>query len=106
MGSGKPMSNSTGLFPARKRRGVWWRDHSPSLVVETLLLAQAVWVVFIGHAVGLPAGRPTASRSPAGRLEFWQWWSFELVNSHVADTSGVLLIVLLTKWFYERGSDE
>lgn len=97
---------SGGLFPPRQRSGVWWRDHSLSLVVGAILLVQTVWVVYSGHVEWLSQQRDHGGGETGWPLEFWQWWSFEFVNSLVADTYGVLLIVLLTKWFYERGSDE
>lgn len=98
---------SGGLFPARKRTGNWWHDHSLSLVIGALLLVQSVWVVLTGHAEWVSQQRDHGARGVVGwPMEFWQWWSFEFINSLVADTYGVLLIVLLTKWFYERGSDE
>lgn len=36
------------------------------------------------------------------------WWHFttEMLASVLADTYGALLLVLLTKWFYEAGSSE
>lgn len=96
----------TGLFPARPRSGVWWRDHSLSLVVGSILLAQTIWVIVTGHAEWVSQQQDHGAPSAGWPGEFWKWWSFEFVNSLVADTYGVLLIVLLTKWFYERGSDE
>lgn len=95
-----------GLFPARKRTGVWWRDHSLSLVIGAILLVQTGWVLYTGHAEWVSAQQDHSAPAAGWPWEFWQWWSFEFVNSLVADTYGVLLIVLLTKWFYERGSDE
>lgn len=97
---------SSGLFPPRKRTGVWWRDHSLSLVVGAILLIQTVWVIYSGHLEWISQQKDHGTNASGWPLEFWQWWSFEFVNSLVADTYGVLLIVLLTKWFYERGSDE
>ena len=38
--------------------------------------------------------------------DFWIWWSWEYNVSLLADTFGVILIVLLTKWLYEQGSEE
>jgi hypothetical protein len=98
---------SSGLFPARKPTGSWWRDHSLSLVIGAMLLLQTAWVLYTGHSEWISQQIDHGASSPFGwPWEFWQWWSFEFINSLVADTYGVLLIVLLTKWFYERGSDE
>jgi hypothetical protein len=96
---------SSGLFERRDATGVWWRDHSLSLVLAAILLAQTVWVVLVGHAEWV--SEQTAHGEQAGwPLGFWQWVSFEYVNSIVADTYGVLLIVILSKFLYERGSAE
>ena len=95
-----------GLFPRRESTGVWWRDHSLSLVIGAILLLQTAWVLWTGHAEWVSQQADHGNPAAGWPLEFWQWWSFEFINSLVADTYGVLLIVLLTKWFYERGSDE
>lgn len=67
---------------------------------------QTGWVLFTGHAEWLSQQAADGTRAAGWPWELWQWWSFEFINSLVADTYGVLLIVLLTKWFYERGRDE
>ena len=97
---------SIGLFPTRKPTGSWWRDHSLSLVIGAILVTQTVWVIVTGHAEWLTQQEEHGGAAVGWPWEFWQWWSFEFVNSLVADTYGVLLIVLFTKWFYERGSAE
>lgn len=98
---------SSGLFPTRDRTGDWWHDHSLSLVIGAILVVQTVWVVWTGHSEWISDQKAHNLQPAAGwPWDFWQWWSFEFINSLVADTYGVLLIVLLTKWFYERGSNE
>jgi hypothetical protein len=94
------------LFPRREPTGSFWRDHSLSLVVGGILLAQTVWVMLNGHATWV--ADQTAHRQPAAGwpLDFWQWLGFEYVNSLVADTYGAALLILASKWFYERGSAE
>lgn len=95
------------LFPPRERTGVWWRDHSLSLVIGTIFVLQTLWVLLNGHAEWVSQQLDHGTKGPHGwPLEFWQWIGFEYVNSLVADTYGVLLIILATKWFYERGSAE
>jgi hypothetical protein len=88
---------SGGLFPRREPTGVWWRDHSLSIVLGVLLAAQTVYCLWAGRLV-----------YEAEQLDvpFWIWWSFEYQMSLVADTFGVALIVVLSKWLREEGSAE
>ena len=66
----------------------------------------AAGLVVTGHAEWITQQADHGTPAAGWPLEFWQWWSFEFINSLVADTYGVLLVVVLTKWLYERGSDE
>jgi membrane protein implicated in regulation of membrane protease activity len=88
---------STGLFPTRDPSGSWLRDHSLSLVLLALLAVQTAFCLWAGHRVYVAEGLP---------VSFWVWWGWEYQVSLVADTYGVILVVLLTKWLYERGSAE
>lgn len=94
------------LFPSREPTGKWWRDHSLSLVLGTILVVQTAHAVWAGHSVWVADQRDHGSKVGGWPSEFWIWWSWEYNISLVADTFGVILVVLLTKWFYERGSDE
>lgn len=94
------------LFPQREPTGSWWKDHSLSLIITAILVVQTIWTILVGHAEWLSQQVDHGTKAAGWPTEFWQWWSFEYINSLVADTYGVLLIVLLTKWFYERGSAE
>lgn len=95
------------LFPPREPSGVWWRDHSLSLVLGALLVVQTAHAVWAGHHVWLTEQSDHGAKGVSGwPSEFWIWWSWEYNVSLVADTFGVILIVLLTKWFYEEGSEE
>jgi hypothetical protein len=96
---------SGGLFPVQKPTGSWWRDHSLSIVLLALLVAQTTHAIWSGWYVfgnELPFGKAVQP----GDYGFWMWWSYEYNVSLVADTFGVLLIVILTKWLRERGSNE
>lgn len=84
------------LFRREPATGVWWKDHSLSLVLIAILLAQTGFILW--------AGWREWSADPKG--SFWIWWWYEYTVSLVADTYGVVLIVLLSKWFVERGSAE
>lgn len=88
---------SGGLFPRRESTGNWWRDHSLSLILVVLMVAQTALALWAGRQVYL------AEQLPVG---FWTWWAWEYNVSLVADTFGVLLVVILTKFYRERGSAE
>jgi hypothetical protein len=97
----------SGLFRTKEPSGVWWRDHSLSLVITAILAVQTSYCLWAGWAVFV------ADQQAHGELvqgfwsaPFWQWWGFEYQVSLVADTYGVLLIVLLSKWLREVGSSE
>lgn len=95
----------SGLFPKKEPSGVWWRDHSLSIVIGSILLVQTVYAIYSGAYVFVreqPLGADVATWSSG----FWMWWSWEYNVSVVADTYGVLLIVLLSKWLHEIGSAE
>jgi hypothetical protein len=96
---------SGGLFPRTQKTGNWWRDHSLSIVLILLMTVQTAHAIWAGARVfslEQPFGRSVGPWSP----DFWVWWSYEYNVSLVADTFGVLLIVLLTKWLNERDSKE
>lgn len=87
----------SGLFQHRPPTGSWWRDHSLSLVLTAIMATQTVLAVW--------SGRYVWSLEQLGG-SFWTWWIWEYNVSLVADTFGVLLIVLLSKWLKEVGSSE
>lgn len=93
------------LFRQKARVGVWWRDHSLSLVIGAILLAQTVYALWSGAYV-FSHERPLGDAVGAWSGGFWVWWSWEYSISVLADTYGVLLIVLLSKWLREVGSSE
>lgn len=86
------MSTGHRLFPNVNRDGgggSWWQEHSLSLFLAAVLVVQTG-----GWAVAKLAG-PT-----------WDEWAGEWLLSILADTYGALLLVLASKWFFERGSSE
>jgi hypothetical protein len=94
------------LFEKKEPTGVWWRDHSLSLVIGAILLVQTAYAIWAGGWVfnrEQPLGPGPRAWSDGS---FWMWWSWEYNVSIVADTYGVLLIVLLSKWLKEVGSSE
>ena len=86
------------LFPDHARKGhSWFARHSLSIVLVVLMVVQTWFAVWTGERV-------YAAEQPG--VAFWIWWAWEYNVSLVADTFGVLLVVLLTKWLYEDGSKE
>lgn len=95
----------TRLFEQKEPTGVWWRDHSLSLVIAAILLVQTVYALISGAYV-FAREQPFGPQVQPWSSEYWMWWSWEYNVSIVADTYGVLLIVLLSKWLKEVGSSE
>ena len=60
----------------------------------------------LGRVLVFSREQPFGEGVPTFGREFWAWWGWEYNVSLVADTFGVLLIVLLSKWLYEEGSAE
>lgn len=87
------------LFPQEGRRwgNRWWGKHSLSIVLIVMLVAQTILSLWAGSIVFQAEGL---------KVSFWVWWVHEYNISLVADTFGVLLIVLLSKWLYEKGSSQ
>lgn len=96
---------ASGLFDKKNATGVWWRDHSLSIVIGVILLAQTIYALYAGSYV-FTREQPMGAAVGAWSRDFWIWFSWEYMVSLVADTYGVLLIVLLSKWFREVGSAE
>ena len=96
---------ASGLFEKKQGTGIWWRDHSLSLVIGAILVVQTVHAMLAGSYV-FAREQPLGAGVPPWSLGYWVWWSWEYAVSLVADTYGVLLIVLLSKWFREVGSSE
>jgi hypothetical protein len=97
------------VFPSQGRRWAdhdnWFLRHSLSLVLVAILLLQSVAF----HFTRLPewvsdqtAHGGSTGLWPAYWLHYWSEWFVSVL----ADTYGALLLVLLTKWFYEQGSEE
>lgn len=84
----------------------WVKRHSLSLVLVVMLLLQTVHALWSGHRVWISEGADHGKPLSGWPSDFWTWWLWEYNVSLVADTFGVVLIVLLSKWFYEEGSAE
>jgi hypothetical protein len=95
----------SGLFEKKTPSGVWWRDHSLSLVIAAILIVQTLYALYAGSYV-FTREEPFGPDVTTWTGPFWVWWTWEYSISIVADTYGVLLIVLLSKWLREVGSSE
>lgn len=95
---------ASGLFQKKAPTGSWWRDHSLSIVLFAIMALQTGLAVWTGVEVWVHE-QPFGSGDRWSR-GFWIWWVWEYNVSLVADSFGVLLIVLLSKWFKEVGSAE
>lgn len=96
-----------GLFRGQRRfqdKG-WFGRHSLSIVLWVMMIGQTAFAVWTGAFV-FSREQPLGKGIPTFSHEFWAWWAWEFNVSLVADTFGVLLIVLLSKWLYEEGSAE
>lgn len=85
------------LFRSKESTGKWWIDHSLSLVLFSILLVMTAFSMLAGYQTW---------QAEELQLSFWIWYSYEWLTSTLADAFGVLLIVLLSKWFFERNSSE
>ncbi len=78
----------------------WWREHSLSITLAGFLLA------FMAVSFATGVAQFTVEQPPFTWGAFWTWWTYETVTSLEADVFGFLLIVLLSKKLWERGSSE
>lgn len=83
----------------------WWVRHSLSIILLLILVAQS----FAFHVTEVPEW--TSEQQAHGEStglwpDYWLHYSAEWFVSVLADTYGALLLVVLTKWFYEEGSAE
>lgn len=85
------------LFRSKESTGNWWIDHSLSLVLLAILVVMTAFSMLSGYQTW---------QAEELQLSFWVWYSYEWLTSTLADAFGVLLIVLLSKWFFERHSNE
>lgn len=99
------MKMFTGQRKWQDEESHWVKRHSLSLVLIVLLVLQTVHAIVAGIYVW-NREQPLGDGIAALGREFWIWWSWEYNVSLVADTFGVLLIVVLSKWLYEEGSAE
>ena len=91
-------------FRGAARSGSFWERHSLSLVLAAILVAQTCLALWAGHSVWID--EQNVHGQPLEYGTFWVWFIWEYNISLVADTFGVILIVLLSKRLEEEGSAE
>ncbi len=94
------------LFPPGRKDHNWFYRHGLSIALAVILTLQTIHAVWAGHRVWISESQTHGDLAAGWPLDFWIWWSWEYNVSLVADTYGVILVVLLTKWLYEQGSEE
>ena len=91
-------------YRGARTEGSFWQRHSLSIVLAAILFAQTLFAILAGHHIWV--GEQEHAGAPLEADEFWIWFFWEYNISIVADTYGVILIVLLSKRLVERGSAE
>ena len=91
-------------FRGAARTGSFWQRHSLSLVLAAILIVQTGIALWAGHTVWV--GDQEAHGQELVPGDFWVWFIWEYNISLVADTFGVILIVLLSKRLEEQDSAE
>ncbi len=74
------------------------KEHSLSLVLTSILLIQTFVFTFTTY--------PDGNGNVQPGMSYWDWWLGEYMLSTLADSYGMILIVLLSKYFWEKGSQE
>lgn len=82
----------------------WFKRHSLSIALVTLLIVQAIVVLVTGYPQFASDAQTHGDTVQIGA--FLIWFTYEMFVSVIADTYGALLLVLFAKWFYEEGSPE
>jgi len=91
-------------FRGAARDGTFWQRHSLSLVLAAILIAQTGIALWAGQKVWVD--EQIVNNQPLDYADFWVWFIWAYNTSLVADTFGVILIVLLSKRLEEQGSAE
>lgn len=95
-----------GIFEGEPRfKGSWVKEHSLSIVLILIFVIQGTITWFSGipewTQQQMVDGLTTALY-PGYVIH----WIYDFTTSLVADTYGAVLLVLFSKWFFERGSAE
>ena len=86
------------------------KEHSLSIVLILILLIQSVDFFFIGHKNWVQQqqvySKILEKDLPTGYGDYLDEFRAEMMVSMLADTYGAVLLVLLNKSLYEKGSEE
>lgn len=82
----------------------WIKRHSLSIALIVVLVIQAIVVIVTGWPQFVSDAQMHGES--AKLLPFTIWFIYEMTVSIIADTYGALLLVLFSKWFFEKGSSE
>lgn len=74
-----------------------WRRHGLSLTLVTALSAMMGVTLLLG---------PAQFRAQGMQGSYWAWWVFQTLLSLEADVFGALILVVGTRFLWERGSAE
>lgn len=85
------------IFKSKNATGKWWVDHSLSIVLIGVLILMTTLSMLSGYQVYMEEDT---------ELVFLVWYAFEWLTSTLADSFGLVLIIILSKYFFERNSDE
>lgn len=83
----------------------WFRQHSLSLILAAILIAQFTIAWFTGLPEWYSQQQHSGEQVGVDIGYIWHWL-YDNTVSLLADTYGALLLVLFSKWFYEKGSAE
>lgn len=75
----------------------WLGEHSLSLVLIAILATQTLVFWWASWPDGNGSVPPE---------QYWRWFTSEWFVSVLADTYGAFILVILSKYFWERGSKE
>lgn len=88
-----------GLFPRREPTGNPLRDHSLSIAL--VVISAVFWGYDLWASIRILALEEAKQTVPQ-----WLQITHDMNESWMVEPSSLLLIVVLTKWAYERGSAE
>jgi hypothetical protein len=80
------------------------KEHSLSLILGMILLTMLTFQFFAGYAEW--SNEQNAHKEPLVFRDYLTHYASETVLSLEADVFGAIVLVLFTKWFFERGSAE
>lgn len=83
-----------------------WQEHSLSIVLISVFISMSVAYWFLGQADWRADELAHGNKQPAIWPDYATHYAAEMMVSNVADVFGAIILVLFTKWFWERDSAE